>query len=121
MLTHVMLLNFVDVSLPVPNDVRLSNADQGSLAFIWTSPFIHCSSVNYRLETKDCGTCEVSSESGLYRAICQNFSLSVVCSFKVHSVVCGNISSALASKPVNVTIKGLFNVHLVLSAKLVIL
>lgn len=105
-----VMLNLVDVA--APNDVYLSNVDQGSLTFNWTSPFNHCSSVNYRLEAKNCGTCEISPESRLHRAICQNFTSSVVCSFQVHSVICANLSSTLASKPVNVTIKGLFLVQL---------
>ena len=107
-----MLNTDIIVDVAAPNDVYLSNADQKSLTFNWTSPFNHCSSINYRLEAKNCGTCEVSPESRLHGAICQNFNLSVVCSFKVHSVICANLSSALASKPVNVTIKGSFHVQL---------
>ena len=90
--------------MSAPNDVRLFKANQGSLIFNWTSPFMHCLSLSYHLDANDCGICEANSDS---TAICHNFMLPMVCSFQIHSVVCGNLTSENASEPENIMIKGL--------------
>ena len=94
-------------SLEPPVDVKLSKASRDTLVFSWNSTLQDCPAVAFTLEAEDCGVCEVNLDN-VTTATCRNFSLSTECSMRIHTVVCENVTSRDASRPLLVSIRGLF-------------
>ena len=96
--------------LPPPIDIHLVIVSPEHLVFSWTSVQSNCSTLQYNIDS-DCGTCLDVIEKTVNLVTC-SFDLSAViestmlCSFGISSVICGNISGNL-SAPLDVILKGI--------------
>ena len=90
-----------------PNDVHLADAGPGNLKFSWSPVANSCASLQYEINST-CGVCptSVTNSTSVLCTIDEVLSHDAdKCSFKIRSVVCGNITGRW-SDPVYVTLKG---------------
>ena len=110
------LLQIVYITLytghyPPPIHVYVANASSEKLTFSWTSMAPDCSSVHYRINSSNCGTCPTIVNT--MTATCYDLKLSrdaPVCTFTVQNDICGVTGSL--SNPLLVAIKGSIIIHI---------
>lgn len=90
---------------PPPNDVQLIAANPKELVFNWSSPSGSCPSLTYHTDTENCGMCQNLTTTNT--TTCTNFILSTVCTMKVYSITCGNLTSNSSSNVVRVNLTGI--------------
>lgn len=90
-----------------PGDTHLVAVMPCSLKFGWSAVADACTSLLYEINT-DCGICITITNLTDISCSINVHDLPKVCSFRVRSIVCGNITG-MWSNPVNMTMKGKMN------------
>ena len=85
-LWHLCFL--VSAYLQEPIEVTLTEVNMEDLVFTWMPLSTPCSTIMDSIFTSDCGTCRIATEN---EAICTNLLIPSVCTFSIHSVICGQI------------------------------
>lgn len=91
---------------PPPSNIHLADARQGYLLFSWSRVANSCAALQYHISST-CGVCpNVTNITSALCTIDDAISHDTnMCSFKIRSVVCGNITGRW-SDPIHVTLKG---------------
>ena len=83
-------VSFFSVSglLQEPTGVRVSDVNMREIVFCWDPVNSFCSdSIDYKIISTHCGVCPATTNNS--RAICSSPSIPGMCTFNIHSVVCG--------------------------------
>lgn len=100
----LIIVCFLESFLP-PTNVQLADANPRELTFTWTPPSQYCPSLTFNIITENCGTCQ--NTTSLTNTTCENYGLSIVCTFMIQSVICGNLISSNQNNPVTVNLNGM--------------
>ena len=92
---------------PPPTNVHLIVSSR-KLTFSWTPPTQECSSLSYFVMASGCGECQVNTT--LTSTTChvgRNFTLPSLCTLKVYTSICGNLTSRDPSTPISIILAGI--------------
>ena len=96
------------VPLSSPKTISLNDvSSDGQLIFSWSSVVQNCPSIQYNVNTTDCGVCpDNTADTNLTCTTSNVSSIEQMCSFSVQTVVCDNIAGEV-SAPLTITLKGI--------------